>query len=269
MKEVRSPIPDFLLEQYRLGELDAAAAAVIKDRLADDAGLQERLAALDQSDRDLLAQYPPEMMAARIDRRLLEKPERPRLGPLPIAGLAAAMAGALALVFFVWVAPGLGPDAGGGSPDTEVVRVKGDATLRAPAMAIYRRNASGAETLKDGAHVFTRDTIQLRYDAADKLFGVILSVDGRGTISAHFPAAASTANALERGGVLLPHSFELDDVPDFERFFFVTANTGFDPAVVQEAVKKLVRSGRPLKTASLDLPEGFSQTSFLLIKEKR
>ena len=91
--------------------------------------------------------------------------------------------------------------------------------------------ASGAEILQDGEKVGEGDTLQIGYVAAGQAYGVILSVDGRGTVTVHLPSASSVAQPLDQEGiVLMPFAYQLDDAPEFERFFFVTSKEEFDLA---------------------------------------
>lgn len=69
----------------------------------------------------------------------------------------------------------------------------------------------------------------MSYVAAGRAHGVIVSIDGRGQVTLHFPADAGAPTALESGrAVPLSHSYELDDAPLFERFMFVTAEAPDD-----------------------------------------
>ena len=58
-------IPDFFLEQYRLGEASEDVAAYIK---ADEEA-QARLAAMDSEDVEMFQAYPPKWFADRVRER--------------------------------------------------------------------------------------------------------------------------------------------------------------------------------------------------------
>jgi hypothetical protein len=97
-----------------------------------------------------------------------------------------------------------------------------------PHLAIYKKTARGADRLADRARVRSGDTVQLAYVAAAQRYGVIASIDGRGTVTLHLPQSPGRAHALARSGeTALPHAFVLDDSPGFERFVFVTADREF------------------------------------------
>jgi len=53
MTELDPPIPDIILERYRLNELPASDAARVVDRLRRDADLHARLEMPEQSDEDV------------------------------------------------------------------------------------------------------------------------------------------------------------------------------------------------------------------------
>ncbi|MCA9568895.1 MAG: ActD protein, partial [Myxococcales bacterium] len=64
------------------------------------------------------------------------------------------------------------------------------------------------------------------------------SIDGSGVITWHLPIRGRSAVVLQPGsGVPLAESYELDDAPDHERFFFVTSPADFDLAEVEDAVR--------------------------------
>ncbi|HTP59961.1 MAG TPA: ActD-like protein, partial [Spirochaetia bacterium] len=148
------------------------------------------------------------------------------------------------------------------SPD---VRIKG----LAPHLIAYLKTSQGVQELKPDAFVRRGDLIQLAYAAGDARYGVIFSVDGRGTITWHLPAGATTpaglAPSLERQGQL-PVSYELDDAPGFERFFLVTSEKPFDMAGAANAARALSQRAGSAETAGLSLPAGVKQYSLLLKK---
>ena len=73
----------------------------------------------------------------------------------------------------------------------------------------------------------------------------------------------------DRGRVALDHAFELDEAPGFERFFFVTSEPGEQLPVTEvlEAARKLAQS-EDAKSAALELPQSWKQSSLLLDKSR-
>ena len=255
MSTAHPAIGDWQLERYRLGELPPAELDAVRAALAADGDLAERLARLDRSDREILAQHPPAVISASIRARAASgevgRPRRAgaqgRLAFALACGLVLAAAGVLLL-------PGRVPDA---SEDT--TRVKG----LAPRLFVYRKAPTGAEELAAGSAAREDDVVQLAYQAAGRHFGAIVSIDGRGVVTRHLPAAGTLASPLKTGAALaLPEAYRLDDAPGFERFYLVTADQPFAVDLVLTAVSHPVGAeGR------LALPAGLDQYSFALRKE--
>ena len=252
-------IPDLILEQYRLRELPAAEAERVERLLSTDDALRGRLEALEQSDEGIARQYPAGWLAARIRARL---PPSPRLRWIPLALAAAA---AIVLLAAPWRAVAPGPAGPAGGED----RIKG----LTPALTVYRRTAAGSETLADGSVARPGDLLRLGYNSARRPFGIILSIDGRGLVTLHFPPAGDRAAALARDAeTLLDNAYELDEAPGVERFYFVTGETPFLVAPVMDAAHKASapRAGaagaRPAP-ATLPIARELSQSTFSIQKE--
>jgi hypothetical protein len=152
-------------------------------------------------------------------------------------------------------------DLGGDSGD----RIKG---LR-PTLTLYRRTANGGETLADGAIVRPGDVVRVAYHAARRVYGVILSIDGRGSVTVHLPSRGDRAVRLKSDPtVLLDTAYELDDAPRWERFYFVTGDAAF-------AVRPIIDAAHAAAAATTDtpprlvLPGGLDQATFSLQKEPR
>ena len=265
MSEVKR-VPDLLLERLALGELSAAEAARVRERVEAEPGGLERLAELERSDGEILERYAPRPMAARIEGRLAVEPraKAPRRWWIPAAPLAAA-----ALAVAVWVAMPEShkvevqkkvknhtphPPAHG----AETERVKGR-----PQLMVFRDVAGDDEHLEDGDVASAGDLLQVKYRAGDARYGVILSIDGRGGVTRHFPEETGGSTKLELGGAIaLERSYELDDAPEFERFILVSSRQ-------QIVVEDVVRAAAGLGDGAEDqlvLAEGLEQTSLLLKK---
>src|SRR5690606_19161898 len=96
----------------------------------------------------------------------------------------------------------------------EGVRLKG----QEPHLALHRRAAGAVvERLGEGATARAGDVLQVSYVAAGRRRGAVLSIDGRGVVTLHFPERAGAATELvQEGAVPLAHAYELDDAPAFE-----------------------------------------------------
>lgn len=108
------------------------------------------------------------------------------------------------------------------------------------------------------------DLVRVGYRAAGRGFGVIVSVDGRGSVTVHLPGRGDQAAALAGGDtVLVHHAYQLDDAPRFERFHFVTAGAPFAVATVVDAAR---RAALTAGASELPLAPSFEQATFLLRK---
>jgi hypothetical protein len=255
----KQTMSDLKLEQYRLGELSAADSTRVREALAEDGELRARLSALDDSDREIQAAYPAERVVGEIRERLIREgagAPRTRRTVQPIAwGIAVA---AMALVVFS-VVISRQSFVGDGT------RLKG----LTPHLSVFRKTLAGAEELRAGALARSGDVLQLSYAAGEARYGVIFSVDGRGSVTWHLPSGASgTAPALDQQGlVVLSSAYELDDAPGFERFFLVYGATPFSVEDVARTIRALASRPSKAERETLPLPHGLGQYSLLVKKQ--
>jgi hypothetical protein len=252
-------VPDLILEQYRLGELSRSDADRITTLLSADEELRARHDELDRSDEAIARQYPAGWLAQRIRTRMPEPAGRR-------AGWRLHLAIAATVAIVVLAAPFLTRGPALLAPALTEDRIKG----LDPGLTIYRRTASGTETLADGGVARQGDLLRVAYTGAGRSFGIILSIDGRGIVTRHFPADGDRAVALARGSViLLDQAYELDDAPGWERFYFVTGDTPFALAPIVAAADKISTGGAGAAATPLPIPRGLSQSTFSLQKEVR
>ena len=261
-------IPAWLLERLAHGELDGETAAAVRERLtAEGRSPEEEIAALQRADRETLAVHPPAAIAAEIRRRAAAGARLRARGPRRrVFGAGFAMAGALAAILVA--RPARRPRAPGETaPETTTIKGTRPAGTR---LYVYRHHRQGDERLADGERVAPGDLLQLAYDTAEQGFGVLLSIDGAGTVTQHWPEPGSArAAALRPGGeVRLPSAYELDAAPAFERFFLVKSGEPFEVATVVEAARHLSSRPPEARHAPLSLPERFDQVSLALEKTR-
>jgi hypothetical protein len=238
-------LPPWKLERFALGELPAAELAAIEARVAADPALRAALDALRADDAEIRAAHP----AARVVPRLRARAPRPRRA-LAAGGAALALAaGAL-----LWVQPPPAPDPGG---DAGEERAKGNG---APQLQVLR--AGDPAPLGAGAVARPGDLLGFRVNPGAGEYGVLLSVDGRGAVTRHFPRDGAPAEGLPPGATALDIGYELDDAPAFERFVWVTADQPLDPAALAEALAGLPRP----ETDPLPLPPGARAAELLVRK---
>lgn len=276
-------VPELMIEKLALGELPAGQAAVLRERLGVEG--EARLAGIERSNAEILREHPPGEVAAEVRRRLarLDDAEAaaPRRGAagwllwVPVAAVAAAV-----LFWFAGrdgderpeVAPLVAkaetdvvPEAKvGDSQGPETIYLKGD-----PRLMIDRVQDGRLTRMASGDVAAPGELLQVAYLANGVQQGVVVSIDGAGVATLHFPANEQGSAMLEQGGrVGLPESYELDAAPGFERFFFVTVDEAEPPlevAKVMEAARELAKSERAVEGA-LVLPQGWRQQAIVLRK---
>jgi len=146
-----------------------------------------------------------------------------------------------------------------------VERIKG----MEPMLNIYRAEGEQAKLLDDNTFAREYDLLQLEYNSAGYTYGMIFSIDGRGTVTLHYPVSDNVIPELNTGSVLLPYSYQLDDAPGFERFFFIVADEEFSARQVLREAERFAESRSHGKAGMLNLPMDFSQYSITILKEEK
>ncbi len=243
-------LSEWQLERLAADDLPEAEAAALRARLtpADEV----RLAELQRSNAEILAALPPAAVAAEVRERAA------RSRRWLVWTILVPVAAAAALLFFLAVPRPFGPT----TPRDEATRIKG----LAPLLVAYRETAAGPEQLTPGATVSAGDVLQLRYQAAGQRYGAIVSIDGRGGVTLHLPERETDTPALGVPAAFLPHSYQLDDAPGFERFIFVTSPEPFDVAQLLAAARSLAQSPARAEREPLPLPAALRQLDLLLRK---
>jgi hypothetical protein len=244
-----SPVPDLWLEQHAVGELDAATARTVGDQLASSPALRARLEAIERSNVEIRARYPAEMMTRQAMAAANVRSEWPRR-----AAMALVAAGVVTMVATPWLRTERDPAGAVRADAAADARVKGTGA----ALAVYRKTAAGSEALRDGDAARAGDVLRVGYQSTRAGFGAIVSVDGRGAVTRHYPVDGATAAPLQAGTlVLLDDAFELDDAPRWERFHLFASDAPFD-------VAPLIRA---LGTPAGDPPPGLEHATLSLVKE--
>jgi hypothetical protein len=238
MNKDKVKISRVMLERYVLGEVTPEEKAAIDAAIARDREMKAAVDNLRNSNATILAEYPTESMARDIGMRAHLRDTEQRLtgaGSLPVSGMrpifaAARWYGALALVAVCSSLAVLHFNRHPLAGDTE--RVKG----LHPYLTVYRKAGNGFERLRDSSVAVPGDRIQVGYVAAGERFGMIFSRDGSGVLTVHYPAgegAGDSATKIETAGEhLLPESFELDNAPQYERFYFLASDRPIPVSVV-------------------------------------
>lgn len=251
-------LPDHTLERYRLGELSEPEKRWVESELTD--ADHARLAELRGSDQEILERYPPRVMAIAINQRMQA---RRRAWVMPAVGSAVVLLGATAAVTVALTGGPTLTQATNGGGSTLVdhgVRAKGDSRV-----LVYVENDTSTP-LEEAQVVAHGETVQLALNPGQAGYAMLVSVDGRGVVTAHLPVDSGVgAVPVEPGRTMaLPQAYTLDDAP-FERFFLVTSNTPFESDAVLDAARTVAGSAEPGE-APLDVPETLHVDEHLLRK---
>ncbi len=252
-------VPDLLVEKVFLNEATDEERA----RVLADPDAKARLQALPMENARFLVAHPPEEVVPRIEGRARTAEARDRLTRRngALGGVLLVPLFAVALALFVVGAP---EKPVGTGPGTEQTTAKGlNSKLR-----VYHQTAKGVRRIGTGEVLRSGDRLQLGIVPGEAKHAVVLSIDGRGGFTRHFPAEGGATGIGGGGEQRLPDGFQLDDAPDYERFVLVTDDEPIDVAAVETAVRALAGSPEA-KGGTARLPKGLSQSWFLVRKEER
>lgn len=264
-------LPEWKLERFLLGELDSREMVQIGTQLESDEELRGKLEALRRSNQEILECHPVDWMGREIRRKLegdasVDSKDRRRPLGIPLWQIQALSAVAVAVALLLFLPERESRrDTNQDQPDSITdTRIKG----LEPQLLLFRKTAFGSERLENGARAHQGDWILVQYEAAGRNYGCILSIDGNGAMTRHAPLEGSEALRLTpNGAVSLDFSYELDDAPRAETFYFVTADSSFRLDVVFQAVREMAPHETEARGDSLRLPPSLRQTIFTLEKE--
>jgi len=136
-----------------------------------------------------------------------------------------------------------------------------------PHLNIYQQTDSGAKLVNNNAILHEGDSLQLSYIAAGQQFGAIFSIDSRNIVTQHFPFDGESSVKLHTSGeLMMERSYQLDDAPKYEHFFFITSNSPFDlQKIINLAKNNNVDKQEKIESID-DLPKSINQ--FLITIKK-
>jgi hypothetical protein len=247
-------VPELLLELAAQQDPGALSAEELSQRggcCASD--IEARIASLQRSNQELLVDYPPSHYVRSIEARLRCPDDTSGRWPSGVRRMAlagAALAAGLLAALMIWPVSQ--------QQQSEGLRPKGGARL-----LVYRQAETGPMRLDDGDQARAGDVLQLGFVVGESRHAVLLSVDGGGSVSLHFPRELDAGTKTGGQRVLLPYSFELDDAPRFERFLLICSERPLD-------VRRLMRQARTLTEARepLSAPPGVTVSEVLLRKDR-
>lgn len=265
---------NFELERFVHHGLPFRRMRQIKRRMKKDAQLREEIQLIQQSNQDFLSKFPADVFIPKIiDRYRGDEKEGDVVAPEPARTtrkwLIAVPALAAALVIVILMALPKGADKASMVEDDIILKGQQNMNPSQPRLIVHRKNNSAVEVLHNGSIGRAGDLLQLAYIPSKQPYGIILSIDGSGNVSLHFPLDNTHSTSLAAEKFYLPEAIELDDAPYFERFFFITSQASMDVDYVLSAARKLAEDPVKAKTATLHLPAGFKQVSISIIKERQ
>ncbi len=261
---------EYYLERYVLDELPNEVAEEIHRQLSVSQDLQARLKEIERSNREILEVYSPPAMKAILHSRMNGIQRKPALFPFRrILYLSSVLA--TVLIFFLLILPAIKEKTGTEpfviGPEQTVVKGIPAIDFSKTQLLIFRKIDDEVEMMKDREQAREGDLLQLAYVASEESHGMILSIDGRGSVTLHYPTDIGGSTTLsQQKESLLPNAIELDDAPDFERFFFVTSGSDIDVKAVLKKAESLAKEPGLVPQIDLDLPAGLKQYSILILK---
>lgn len=220
---------------------------------------------ISDSNREILSTYPAQIMKEAISKKLGDKSNIRILTPrTPFAfqrtlSYAATICCVLLLsLVTVRMVSRVSPEEG----LTE--RSKGNGAR----LFIYKKDGTEAVLLKNKTPIGRNEIIQISYLSGGEAFGAILSVDGNGVITQHFPDSGNMTTQLSSNGeVSLDFSYKLDDAPKFERFIFITGNESISIENYKKSIANLaIRDEKGNFDIASSLPEKIHVTDIVLLK---
>jgi len=237
-------VPDYLVERLAAGDLSPTRAEEIRERLRREPEGLARLDVIRASNEDILRAHPPERVSRAIAQEVRRETRSASRGRAWVFALAVpSLAAAFALMLWARTPTTTGTGTAGGLSTGAITHPADDERLKGqtPELRVYRRgpDPSHSDRLREGAMTKAGDDLQLAYVAAGFRYGVVVSIDGSGKVTAHLTAPDGGSASLKAGGeITLPESYELDAAPGFERFVFIVSDAPVSAASISAIVRE-------------------------------
>ncbi len=289
-------IPDLYIEQYLLGELPENLRKEIDELMQHSSELKDRISEMEKSNQDILSVYPAdEIVPGIIEKNIISKNlnygysknqnrniDHKSNGVIKNLSLSlkkflhttssisvrrytlSIASAAMMIAVIVFMLPGIRGIYNTEKNYDDTIRIKGLESK----LLLYRMKGRDVEELKNFDTAQQGDVIQVGYIAAGNFnYGVILSIDGRGTVTIHLPQNSVPGKSLVMNKrTLLDKSYELDDSPSFERFIMILSPDPISIDSVMEKAKKLAISRESALNGSIDEKKGSIEFSITINK---
>ncbi len=239
MKE--NTISAFMLESYRLGELSLENKKAVEDALISDNVLRDRLEDLAKSDEELRLLYPYASLNLGKTKSVKFPQRRSSGSRFKISiGVSAGFAALAAVLLFLFL-PAFNILRNNNTVNLTAYndftdRPKGQGTIEPLDVELFIYLKEKQDSLPDKSALREGNTVQLAYSApaGAERYGVIFSIDGRGSVTMHYPYRTEQSSLLISGKrTFLNEAYTLDDAPDYEVFVFVVSN---EPLNIEDVI---------------------------------
>lgn len=265
-------INDLKLEQYRLGELQEEEMLLINKQIKLYPELQNRLKKIEEEETIFHKEISSEEMIGDILNKHQSKKIKSKRKLSFSLVLVPVMIITVMVSITIFTQFNKEP-VHKTTQDKDILRVKGDGRKlkEDPKIFLFKKtDTKKVENIKNNSLAQEGDLFQIAYTAGNKKYGIILSLDGKETFTLHYPETEDKNCQLKHGQlVYLEHSYELDNAPDFEQFWFISSNTKIDIAGIIKMIKKGKIKNLMDTSAKFSLPDHFSQHSILVKKRGR
>ena len=224
-------ISDFKLERYLLGELPEKEMRDLQERELSDEIFAARVREMRLQGKRFVAENPFEALEAKMDAADEAAHDEGNV----ISGMWLKVAAALVIALGVFSMVILNRDVStydSNATSMEVAMADADNGTRIKGMQasleVWKKTGDSAVQMVNLGNAYEGDEIQLRYRVPQKCFGMLISMDGNGTITMHM-GEGNSAIELEPGKMTtLPFAYKLDNAPKFEKFFLLTSEKSFE-----------------------------------------
>ena len=258
------------LEQYVLNELSDEETRQLERAAEENESLRNRINAIRQSNTEIETSIDEAKMMREINYRIKNnsirqeqnKENQKQAKTISWGRLAYAMP----VVAIVAISTLMLKENVSVSP-TNVIEVTEDGVRYKglePHINIYQQIGDGSKLVKNHTTLHEGDSLQLSYVAAGQKFGAIFSIDGNDVVTHHFPldmqsSIKSPEKLMPSGEFMMERSYQLDDAPKYEHFFFISSTSSFDLQKVIELAQNSTSSTREKTTSISDLPDNLRQ----------
>lgn len=223
-------ISDFKVERYLLGELSEEEMAALQKREAEDEIFAARVRAMREENARILADNPFAALESKLDAA-----DTAEGSGKSIYGMWLKVAAALVIMVGIFAIVASNRNVvtyERGNASMEVAMAETDNSTRIKGMQasleVWKKTGDSAVQMVNLGEAREGDEIQLRYRVPQKCFGMLISMDGNGTITMHMGEGNKSVE-LEPGKMTtLPFAYKLDNAPKFEKFFLLTSQNSFE-----------------------------------------